>query len=395
MSAASAASLHAFTENLVDADGTVFREKEISLLMRTRHRRVVLFHGAGRLEKTGEIFLVSEFMPGGDLRTWLSDGREFSFRDRVDVARDIAEGMSFLHEKKLIHRDLKSLNVLMTVGRGKSSGAPRAKIADFGLSRFTRRGHRKRRMRTSKEDSSSFVSEGTKLSGSWLSRRRRKSMKKKKREEKLMGKKGKTKKERVGTEQEDSDGHEEEKQEREDPGVDSSMSSSLLLPAESRQQSNLRPSTRRKSISSFAHDLEMTGHTGSLLWMAPEILNQWLTSERGAAMDRAKYSMAADVYSMGIVLYELVTRRLPWGKVRGPLTTNIGERVTQGKRPKFTESDRQAVEENSDAKLLSSMMRKCWAGDARTRPQFSQILWHLGGPREDNRSFSSTASGAV
>ena len=51
---------------------------------------------------------------------------------RIQIAADIAEGMEFLHSRKppLIHRDLKSQNVLLS-----SDG--RAKIADFGLSRFT------------------------------------------------------------------------------------------------------------------------------------------------------------------------------------------------------------------------------------------------------------------
>lgn len=47
-----------------DEDG----RKELKLLMRLKpHARTVLFHGAGRLRATGEIFLVSEFMDNGDL----------------------------------------------------------------------------------------------------------------------------------------------------------------------------------------------------------------------------------------------------------------------------------------------------------------------------------------
>ena len=45
---------------------------------------------------------------------------------------EVAEGMAFLHERGMIHRDLKSLNILLEAGpKG------RAKIADFGLSKFT------------------------------------------------------------------------------------------------------------------------------------------------------------------------------------------------------------------------------------------------------------------
>ena len=228
--------------------------------------------------------------------------------------------------------------------------------------------------------------------GSWLARRsrRRKRKKKKKEEEEEEQEEQEEEKKKKKKKKKNGDANKSGDQEEEEWGEGDPMSS--LLPQPPNRQSSHR---QGRSISSFAHDLEMTGHTGSLLWMAPEILNQWLTSERGAAMEKAKYSMAADVYSMGIVLYELVTRRLPWGNVRGPLTTNIGERVTQGKRPAFTEGDRLAMERDPEAKLLASLMTKCWAGDAKKRPQFSQILWHLGGARKDNESFSSAASGVV
>jgi hypothetical protein len=87
-------------------------DKEIAVLMRTRHPRVVLFLGGGRLQTTGEIFLVSEFMQGGDLRQVLADrhiltGKStMEWSHRLQAAYDIAEGMQFLHSKNLIHRDL-------------------------------------------------------------------------------------------------------------------------------------------------------------------------------------------------------------------------------------------------------------------------------------------------
>jgi serine/threonine protein kinase len=46
----------------------------------------------------------------------------------VDIALGIARGLAYLHSRRIIHRDLKALNVLMT-----ASGQP--KIADFGLSK--------------------------------------------------------------------------------------------------------------------------------------------------------------------------------------------------------------------------------------------------------------------
>ena len=60
----------------------------------------------------------------------MGNGQSFSWGLRIAILSDIAEGMAFLHSKNMIHRDLKSLNVLL-------DDMGRAKIADFGLSRFT------------------------------------------------------------------------------------------------------------------------------------------------------------------------------------------------------------------------------------------------------------------
>ena len=114
----------------LDTSKGVFGDKEIKLMMRTRHKRVVLFLGAGQLSN-GSTFLVSEYMAGGDLRRLLACGDPLPWSRRVRVALDVAEGMVFLHGRMLIHRDLKSPNVLIDL-------AGRAKIADFGLARFTR-----------------------------------------------------------------------------------------------------------------------------------------------------------------------------------------------------------------------------------------------------------------
>ena len=51
--------------------------------------------------------------------------------------------------------------------------------------------------------------------------------------------------------------------------------------------------------------------------MAPEVLNN------------EKYTFAADVYSFGIVLWELVTRKIPWN---GVPTFNIPVMVVKGKK---------------------------------------------------------------
>ncbi len=58
---------------------------------------------------------------------------QISWAEKLTLAIQIAKGMLFLHSMKpvIIHRDLKSLNVFVTMTNGKLV----AKVADFGLSR--------------------------------------------------------------------------------------------------------------------------------------------------------------------------------------------------------------------------------------------------------------------
>ncbi|GMH85903.1 hypothetical protein TL16_g10377 [Triparma laevis f. inornata] len=76
-----------------------------------------------------ELILVMEYCEGGDLRGKLDRalaGEEtFDHPEAVKMLLNIAHGMKYLHDKTIIHKDLKSLNVLVDEkGRGK--------VADFG-----------------------------------------------------------------------------------------------------------------------------------------------------------------------------------------------------------------------------------------------------------------------
>lgn len=90
--------------------------------------------GSPREYKPGQrrnegIELVLEYCPKGDLRQYLKqEDLEISWKRRIGMALDIARGMSYLHSRNIIFRDLKARNMLMD-----SHG--RVKIADFGLAR--------------------------------------------------------------------------------------------------------------------------------------------------------------------------------------------------------------------------------------------------------------------
>ena len=75
---------------------------------------------------SGKQVVVMKFMSGGDLSK--CNLEDFNPKELFQVADDIAEGLSHIHAKGIIHSDLKSENVLL-------NGEGRAKITDFGLSR--------------------------------------------------------------------------------------------------------------------------------------------------------------------------------------------------------------------------------------------------------------------
>ena len=72
--------------------------------------------------------LVMELAQGGSLYNLLKDpSQDLSWSQRLRLLRDIALGLSTLHAHDLVHRDLKSLNILL-------DAQGRARLCDFGLS---------------------------------------------------------------------------------------------------------------------------------------------------------------------------------------------------------------------------------------------------------------------
>lgn len=81
--------------------------------------------------------LVMEYMGGGMLWDLLKDHQfPMSWGVKLGYSLDIAKGMKYLHSNKIVHCDLKSLNVLFD---DQYKIAKIAKIADFGLSKVKQR----------------------------------------------------------------------------------------------------------------------------------------------------------------------------------------------------------------------------------------------------------------
>ncbi|THU93879.1 kinase-like protein, partial [Dendrothele bispora CBS 962.96] len=102
--------------------------KEAILWRQLDHPNVLPFLGLYFLnDHKQRLCLISPWMENGNVKQYLNKPSDKPV-DRVVLAYDVANGLAYLHKKKVIHGDLKGVNILVTI-----SG--RALVCDFGLSR--------------------------------------------------------------------------------------------------------------------------------------------------------------------------------------------------------------------------------------------------------------------
>ena len=98
----------------------------------------------------------------------------------------------------------------------------------------------------------------------------------------------------------------------------------------------------------------MTGYTGSLRYMAPEVVL------------RKPYSEKADVYSFGILLWQMARDKIPF---KGLSKEEFIELVVhQGERPKL---------DRSWPTPFTALLKQCWDADPLKRPSFTMIVMEL------------------
>uniref|UniRef100_A0A1I8AH43 Tyrosine-protein kinase n=1 Tax=Steinernema glaseri TaxID=37863 RepID=A0A1I8AH43_9BILA len=104
---------------------------EAQIMKQCDHPNLVKLYAVCTKEEP--FYIITEFMVNGALLQYLrNEKNQFTLQCLVDMCAQIANGMMYLEERKLVHRDLAARNVL--VGE-KISGVPVVKVADFGLAR--------------------------------------------------------------------------------------------------------------------------------------------------------------------------------------------------------------------------------------------------------------------
>eukprot|EP00045_Choanoeca_perplexa_P009219 m.88042 g.88042 ORF g.88042 m.88042 type:complete len:569 (+) comp14805_c0_seq1:214-1920(+) len=101
-------------------------QDEIQLLKDLRHERIVMYYGTERDARHLCIFM--EYVPGRSIANRLHEYGPFTVDVVRKYTRQILEGLHYLHEHRIVHRDIKGANVLAT-----ASGD--VKLADFGASK--------------------------------------------------------------------------------------------------------------------------------------------------------------------------------------------------------------------------------------------------------------------
>lgn len=91
-----------------------------------RHRHLVSLLDAGEIE--GRFFLAAEYVDGRTLEDRIKTDGPLPLEDLLRIAGEVATGMDALHERGVVHRDVKSSNIML-------DQHGRALLTDFGLAK--------------------------------------------------------------------------------------------------------------------------------------------------------------------------------------------------------------------------------------------------------------------
>lgn len=115
-------------EGIVALESLERFELERQVLERLDHPGIARLLDAGRTME-GRPYFVMERVVGGPLTDYCQD-RKLGVRERIELFLQIGEAVEYAHQRAVIHRDLKPVNVLV-----EERPRPRVRVIDFGIAK--------------------------------------------------------------------------------------------------------------------------------------------------------------------------------------------------------------------------------------------------------------------
>ena len=104
--------------------------REARAAAKVRHPNVASVFHLGR--SSGDYFYVMEFAEGETLENLIKRSGRLEVKLALEITSQVAAGLDAVHEQKLVHRDIKPTNIMVSL---KDDGRVRAKIIDLGLAK--------------------------------------------------------------------------------------------------------------------------------------------------------------------------------------------------------------------------------------------------------------------
>lgn len=112
--------------------------REVAIMCLVRQDHIVRLHGVV-ISSRAPPQIIMEYCAGGSAFDVIhrTSGYKISWSQRLKMCKHVAIAMDYLHKFTpcIIHRDLKSLNILLDQPLRSAKDVPLAKVADFGLAR--------------------------------------------------------------------------------------------------------------------------------------------------------------------------------------------------------------------------------------------------------------------